>query len=103
MKLDCIDLSGLDPRLQRVPIHAAVNPGNRLLGPRGVARVHGPQAGMDALDAIADRRKLARQGDWTSHYEVRDAEAAISSTRRLLRLARIGCDRIFAAQLDAVK
>lgn len=37
---------------------------------------------------LADRRKLARQGDWTSHYEVRDAEAAISSTRRLLRLAR---------------
>lgn len=23
---------------------------------------------------LADRRKLARQGDWTSHYEVRDAE-----------------------------
>ncbi len=37
---------------------------------------------------LADRRKLARQGDWTSHYEVRDAEAAISSTLRLLRLAR---------------
>jgi dihydroorotase len=37
---------------------------------------------------LADRRKLARQGDWVSHYEVRDAEAAISSTRRLLRLAR---------------
>jgi dihydroorotase len=37
---------------------------------------------------LIERRKLARQGDWTSHYEVRDAEAAISSTRRLLRLAR---------------
>ncbi len=37
---------------------------------------------------LADRRKLARQGDWVSHYEVRDAEAAIESTRRLLRLAR---------------
>lgn len=37
---------------------------------------------------LADRRKLARQGDWTSHYEVRDAEAAISSTLRLIRLAR---------------
>jgi len=37
---------------------------------------------------LQDRKKLARQGDWTSHYEVRDAEAAISSTRRLLRLAR---------------
>jgi dihydroorotase len=37
---------------------------------------------------LAERRKLARQGDWTSHPEVRDAEAAISSTKRLLRLAR---------------
>ena len=37
---------------------------------------------------LAERRKLARQGDWVSHYEVRDAEAAIESTRRLLRLAR---------------
>jgi dihydroorotase len=37
---------------------------------------------------LLERKKLARQGDWTSHYEVRDAEAAIQSTRRLLRLAR---------------
>ncbi len=37
---------------------------------------------------LADRRDLARQGDWTSHPEVRDAEAAIQSTTRLLRLAR---------------
>ncbi len=37
---------------------------------------------------LAERRKLAVQGDWTSHPVVRDAEAAISSTRRLLRLAR---------------
>ena len=48
LQLDRIDLTGLDPRLQRVPIHAAVNPGNRLLGPRGVARVHGPQKGASA-------------------------------------------------------
>ncbi|MBB35194.1 MAG: dihydroorotase [Hirschia sp.] len=36
---------------------------------------------------LADRRDLARTGDWTSHPEVRDAEAAIMSTKRLLRLA----------------
>ena len=24
---------------------------------------------------LADRRPLARTGDWTSHYEVRDAQA----------------------------
>ena len=37
---------------------------------------------------LAERRKLARQGDWTTHPEVRDVEAAVSSTKRLLRLAR---------------
>lgn len=37
---------------------------------------------------LADRRDLARPGDWTSHTDVRDAESAIMSTRRLVRLAR---------------
>jgi dihydroorotase len=37
---------------------------------------------------LAERRPLAREGDWTSHPEVRDAEAAIRSTHRLVRLAR---------------
>ncbi|MDH4384430.1 MAG: dihydroorotase [Caulobacter sp.] len=37
---------------------------------------------------LADRRPLARTGDWTSHPEVRDAESAIRSTERLVRLAR---------------
>jgi len=36
---------------------------------------------------LADRRPLARTGDWTSHPEVRDAESAIRSTERLVRLA----------------
>ena len=36
---------------------------------------------------LADRRPLARQGDWTSHYEVRDAQSAIQSTQRLVRIA----------------
>jgi dihydroorotase len=43
---------------------------------------------------LAERRKLARQGDWTSHPEVRDVEAAVSSTKRLLRLARKTARRI---------
>jgi dihydroorotase len=43
---------------------------------------------------LKERRPLARQGDWTSHPEVRDAEAAIESTRRLLRLARRTGQRI---------
>ena len=37
---------------------------------------------------LAERRSLAREGDWTSHEEVRDAETALLSTQRLLRLAR---------------
>lgn len=34
------------------------------------------------------RKGLARDGDWTSHPEVRDAEAARLATERLLRIAR---------------
>ncbi len=37
---------------------------------------------------LAERRPLARAGDWTSHPEVRDPESAIMSTRRLVRLAK---------------
>jgi dihydroorotase len=37
---------------------------------------------------LAERRGLARTGDWTSHPEVRDAESAIMSTRRLVGLAK---------------
>jgi dihydroorotase len=37
---------------------------------------------------LAERRPLAREGDWTSHPEVRDAIAALRSTERLLRIAR---------------
>ena len=36
---------------------------------------------------LAERRPLARQGDWTSHPEVRDAQSAIQSTERLVRIA----------------
>ncbi|MFC6199783.1 dihydroorotase [Ponticaulis profundi] len=37
---------------------------------------------------LADRRHLAVEGDWTSHPVVRDPQAAIQSTERLIRLAR---------------
>ncbi|MDO5621496.1 MAG: glycerate kinase [Paracoccus sp. (in: a-proteobacteria)] len=40
-----IDMAGLDPRLKRVQIDAAVNWHNMLLGEKGVARVFGPQKG----------------------------------------------------------
>jgi len=37
---------------------------------------------------LVERRPLARTGDWTSHPEVRDAQSAIQSTERLVRIAR---------------
>jgi dihydroorotase len=37
---------------------------------------------------LAERRPLAREGDWTSHPEVRDVEVAVRSTKRLLGLAK---------------
>jgi dihydroorotase len=37
---------------------------------------------------LAERRPLARTGDWTSHPEVRDAQSAMQSTERLVRIAR---------------
>ncbi len=43
---------------------------------------------------LAERRPLARTGDWTSHVEVRDPESAIRSTRRLVALARAVGKRI---------
>lgn len=46
--LDRIDLSGRDPRIAKVYIEAAVNWYNVLLGPRGVARVFGPQKGASS-------------------------------------------------------
>ncbi|MEP7211367.1 MAG: dihydroorotase [Alphaproteobacteria bacterium] len=52
---------------------------------------------------LADRRKLAVQGDWTSHTVVRDDEAAISSTRRLLRLARKTGKRIHVLHITTAE
>jgi dihydroorotase len=43
---------------------------------------------------LRDNKKFARDGDWTSHTDVRTAEAAVSSTIRLLRLAREARRRI---------
>ena len=40
---------------------------------------------------LAERKPLARPGDWTSHPEVRDVETALRSTRRLIAIAeRLG-------------
>jgi glycerate 2-kinase len=44
-RLASIDVAGRDPRLSRVPVRAAVNWHNVLLGERGVSRRYGPQKG----------------------------------------------------------
>lgn len=66
-----IDTSGLDRRLRHVQIDAAVNWHNMLLGPKGVARVFGPQKGatpsqVEDLDA-AMRRWAAAIRSATGH------------------------------------
>lgn len=43
---------------------------------------------------LRENRRFAREGDWTSHTDVRTAEAAVSSTIRLIRLAREARRRI---------
>jgi glycerate 2-kinase len=65
--LDRIDLSEMDPRLKRVQIDVACNWHNILCGPKGVARVFGPQkggspemveqmaAGLDHYAAVIER------------------------------------------------
>lgn len=45
LSLAHIDLEGRDPRLEQVPIDVACNWHNVLCGPRGVARIFGPQKG----------------------------------------------------------
>lgn len=44
-RLARIDTAGLDPRLRGTELRVACNPCNVLCGPRGVARVYGPQKG----------------------------------------------------------
>ena len=57
-RLRRIEVSGRDPRLDRVRIEAAVNWHNVLLGPRGVARVFGPQKGATPEMVVELERAL---------------------------------------------
>ena len=67
--VDRLDLSGLDPRLADVEVLVACNPHNLLTGPKGVARVFGPQKGatpeqVEVLDGAMVRwaKVLEREG-----------------------------------------
>jgi dihydroorotase len=52
---------------------------------------------------LIERRPLARPGDWSSHPEVRDVEAAVSSTTRLLRIARAAGKRIHVLHISTAE
>ena len=75
--VSALDLSGLDARLSGVDIFVACNPHNVLTGPRGVARVFGPQKGatpeqVDVLDAALERWAgvLSRDGVQPKSYDL---------------------------------
>ena len=52
---------------------------------------------------MAERRDLARTGDWTSHAEVRDVETAVSSTKRLLKIAERARKRIHVLHITTAE
>jgi dihydroorotase len=52
---------------------------------------------------LAERRELAVTGDWQSHIVVRDVEAAVASTRRLLRIARACGKRIHVLHISTAE
>lgn len=49
-KVDRVDLSGLDLRLNDLDVMAAVDVDNPLLGPNGASAIYGPQKGANASD-----------------------------------------------------
>jgi glycerate kinase len=55
-EVDSLDLTGVDSRLNDVEVLVAVNPHNVLCGPRGVARVFGPQKGAtpEQVDTLSE-------------------------------------------------
>ncbi len=66
-RLHSIDMSGRDARIARTKIRVALNWSNRLLGPRGVSRVYGPQKGAtpahvaELEDAMAHFARVVRR------------------------------------------
>jgi glycerate kinase len=66
-RLHSIDLSKRDPRIARTKLRVALNWNNRLIGPRGVSRIYGPQkgatpAGVEELeDAMVNFARVVRR------------------------------------------
>lgn len=54
-------------------------------------------------DRLNERKKLARDGDWTSHPEVRDDEAALKAVQRLVTAARKHGKRVHVLHVSSAK
>ncbi|HRO04811.1 MAG TPA: dihydroorotase, partial [Terricaulis sp.] len=54
-------------------------------------------------DRLNQRKKLAREGDWTSHPEVRDDEAALKAVQRLVESARKHRKRVHVLHVSSAK
>jgi glycerate kinase len=52
LRLEHIDISGLDPRLAKVRVTVAADVDNPLVGPAGAAAVYGPQKGATPEDVL---------------------------------------------------
>jgi glycerate 2-kinase len=78
-RLNSIDLSGLDRRLAKVRIDAAVNQHNILLGERGVARVFAPQKGASPEQVEQLERGLFRYADMIRQTTGRELGMAAGS------------------------
>lgn len=63
LRLESIDMSHRDPRLDYVSIEVVVDPCNDLLGERGVVRVHGPGTGVSKAQVLRLENGLARYAD----------------------------------------
>jgi len=59
-RLDRIDFSGRDKRLENVSVTVACDAQNPLLGPSGASRVYGPQKGATPADVELLERSLTR-------------------------------------------
>jgi glycerate kinase len=62
-KLDRVDLSTLDRRLQSTRVVLASDVDNPLLGPNGAAQVYAPQKGASAVDILLLEAALTRWAD----------------------------------------
>lgn len=60
IRLDRVDLDGLDPRIRNVRLLLATDVDNPLLGPRGAAAIYGPQKGASVEDVAVLEAGLTR-------------------------------------------